>query len=57
MLADPKAGHRVRVLPPFADSFPGEFTITEVITHEDGQTACVLGEAGAFAPEYLEPVE
>lgn len=47
-------GHRVRVLPPFAESFPGEHEITEVIQHEDGQVAYVLGVLGAFAPEYVE---
>lgn len=52
-----QVGQLVRVLPPFADSFTGEFTITEIITHEDGQIACVLGDAGAFAPEYLEAAE
>ena len=53
MLTSPIAGQIVRVLPPFPDAYQS----TEVITHEDGQVACVLGEAGAFAPQYLEAVE
>lgn len=57
MLIAPEPGQQVRVLPPFDDSFSGTFTITEVITHEDGQVACVLGEAGGFAPQYLEAEE
>lgn len=51
------AGQLVRVLPPFADIFPGEYEITEVITHEDGQVACILGDLGGFAPQYLEAAE
>lgn len=47
-------GQRVRVLPPFADSFPGEYEITEVIRHDDGQLAYVLGDLGGFAPDYVE---
>jgi hypothetical protein len=47
-------GQLVRVLPPFADSFPGEHEITEVIQHDDGQVAYVLGDLGGFAPEYVE---
>ncbi len=47
-------GQLVRVLPPFADSFPGEYEITEIIPHADGQTVYVLGDLGGFAPEYVE---
>lgn len=50
------AGQLVRVLPPFAESFPGEHEITEVIEHEDGQIAYVLGDLGAFAPQFVEAV-
>ncbi|MGL4349189.1 MAG: hypothetical protein ACRCT2_01180 [Plesiomonas shigelloides] len=49
-------GQKVRVLEPFADSFPAEYEVTEVITHPDGQVAFILGDAGAFAAEYLETV-
>jgi|GEM_PF-3736390 len=49
-------GQLVRVLPPFAESFPGEHEITEVIEHEDGQIAYVLGDLGAFAPQFVEAV-
>lgn len=52
-----EVGQLVRVLSPFSDSFPDTYEVTEVITHEDGQVACVLGDAGAFAPNYLEAVE
>lgn len=51
-----KTGDKVRVLAPFNDSFPGEYEITEVITHEDGQVAYVLGDLGGFAPQFLEVV-
>ncbi len=47
----------VQVLEPFKESFPGTYTVTEVIQHEDGQVAYVLGDLGAFAPEYVELVE
>lgn len=47
-------GDQVRVLAPFNDSFSGEYKITEVITHEDGQVAYVLGDLGGFAPQFLE---
>jgi hypothetical protein len=47
----------VRVLSPFAESFPGHYVITEVIVHEDGQIAYVLGDLGGFAPIYVEAVE
>lgn len=50
-------GQLVRVLEPFADSFPGKHEVTEVITHPDGQVAFILGDAGAFAAQYLEAVE
>lgn len=46
-------GDRVRVLPPFADSFPGEHVITEVVVH-DGAAVYVLGENGGFDEMYLE---
>jgi hypothetical protein len=52
-----QVGQLVRVLEPFADSFPGEYEVTEVITHPDGQVAFILDEAGAFAAQYLEGVE
>lgn len=49
-------GQRVRVIGVFADGFPGEYEITEVIRHDDGQVAFVLGDAGGFAAQYLEGV-
>jgi hypothetical protein len=49
-----EVGQIVRVLEPFATSFPDQYEITEVIEHPDGQVAYVLGEAGAFAPQYVE---
>lgn len=50
-------GQLVRVLEPFTDSFPDVYEIAEVITHEDGQVACVLVGDGAFDPKYLEAAE
>jgi len=52
-----EVGQMVRVLPPFAESFPEIYAITQVHQHEDGQVACILGEAGAFDPKFLEAVE
>lgn len=51
-----EVGRRVRVLEPFAADFPGEHEITEVRSYEDGQIAYILGDAGAFAPIYVEAV-
>lgn len=48
------AGDTVRVLAPFDATYPGEYEITEVITHPDGQVAYVLGDIGAFDAKYLE---
>jgi hypothetical protein len=47
-------GQRVRVLPPFADSFPGDHEITQVIEHDDKHFAYVLGGRWAFAPKQVE---
>lgn len=55
-----KTGDVVRVLEPFAGAFPDPLAIAEVIVHEDGQVAYLLGEegaAGAFDPNYVELVE
>lgn len=52
-----EVGQLVRVLPPFAESFSGEYEITEVLEYEDGQVAYILGELGGFAPIYVEKVE
>lgn len=49
-------GQMVRVLEPFAESFPGEHEITEVLTDGEGQITYVLGETGGFAPIYVELV-
>jgi hypothetical protein len=47
-------GTTVRVLPPFAEAFPGTFTVDLVTPHPDGQVACTLSDgAGAFDPRYL----
>ena len=51
----PLPGEVVRILPPFAEVFPGTYGVVEVITHPDGQIACVLEpDIGAFDPKYLE---
>lgn len=52
-----QVGQLVRVLEPFADSFPGAHEITAITVHEDGQIACELNGDGAFDPKYLEAVE
>lgn len=57
MVQAPLVGMSVKVLEPFTDDFPDIYEITEVVTHDDGQVACILAESGAFAPQYLEIVE
>jgi hypothetical protein len=49
-------GNVVTVKPPFKDSFPGQYAITEIVTSEDGSTAYILGEHGGFDATYLELV-
>lgn len=49
-------GETVRVLAPFNETYPDEYTITEVLTYPDGQVAYVLGDIGAFDAKYLEVV-
>jgi hypothetical protein len=51
-------GAVVRVLAPFDGAYPDTYTVAEVITHEDGQVACLLdGVESAFAPQFLAPAE
>lgn len=51
----PEAGMSVRVLPPFAEAFPGTYTVAEVRQADDQQTIVLLeGIETAFAPVYLE---
>ena len=57
MLAAPEVGQIVRVLPPFAESFPDTYEIVEVINNDDGQIACAIAGDGAFDPKYVEAVE
>lgn len=52
-----EVGQFVRVLPPFSESFQGQYVIEDVIVHEDGQIVYVLSEIGGFAPHYVELVE
>lgn len=48
-------GTAVRVLPPFAEAFPGTYTVAGVGIAEDSQTVIYLeGIDTAFAPYYLE---
>ena len=49
-------GQQVRILKPFARDFPYTYIITEIHTHEDGQVAYILGDAGGFDAIYLEVV-
>lgn len=48
-------GTIVRILFPFAESFPDEYVITEVLATEDA-TTYILGDLGGFDASYLEPV-
>ena len=48
-------GSSVRVLPPFAHSFSGAYTVVEIVTHEDGSVVYILDQgAGGFDAIYLE---
>jgi hypothetical protein len=47
-------GQLVRVLPPFTQSFPDIYEITEIIHGSDNTTAYILGEHGGFDAIYLE---
>lgn len=49
-----EVGRSVRVRAPFAESFPGVYLITEIVTSEDGTHAFILGELGGFDETYLE---
>lgn len=49
-------GDMVKVVGLFQDNFPATYEITEVVVHEDGQIAYILGELGGFDPKYLEVV-
>lgn len=50
-----RVGTAVRVLPPFAEAFPGTYTVSDVQIAEDSQTVVYLeGIDTAFAPDYLE---
>lgn len=58
MNSTPAVGAKVRVLPPFAEAFPGIYTVVEVQTYPDGQASCLLADLeGAFDPKFLEPAE
>ena len=50
-------GDGVCVLPPFADSFPGVYTVTEIVNNPDGTVVYILGDAGGFDAIYLERAE
>ena len=48
-------GQSVKVLAPFAEFFPGVYTISQVINSEDGTTTYILdGADGGFDSVYLE---
>lgn len=51
-----EVGTNVKVKEPFKRDFPNEYSITEVIVHEDGQVAYILGECGGFDVRYLEVI-
>ena len=50
-------GDTVRVLYPFAESFPDTYVITDLVTDSIGQVAYILGDNGAFDELYMELVE
>lgn len=47
-------GQRVRVLPPFTESFPDVYVITEMVVSPDVNIVYILGEHGGFDAMYLE---
>lgn len=47
-------GQRVRVLPPFTESFPDVYVITEMVVNPDLSVVYILGEHGGFDAMYLE---
>ena len=47
-------GDTVKVLPPFNESFPDSYTVTDIVISEDQPTVYVLGETGGFDEQYLE---
>jgi hypothetical protein len=47
-------GDMVRVLPPFTQSFPDTYEITDIVPGSDGTTAYILGDHGGFDSIYLE---
>lgn len=49
-------GDVVKVLYPFADSFPDTYVITDSVTDYIGQVAYILGDNGGFDEIYLELV-
>ena len=49
-------GDTVKVLPPFNESFPDSYAITEIVTNNEQPTVFVLGEVGGFDEQYLEKV-
>lgn len=51
-----EVGQQVRVLEPFAYSFPDVYEITEIVINPDGQVVYILGEQGGFDTIFLEVV-
>ena len=49
-------GQVVKVLAPFNVDFSGEYSITEVVIHDDGQITYILGDAGGFDIKFLEVI-
>jgi len=43
-------GDHVRVLAPFAESFPETYRVTEVVTYENGNAAHIVGETVIALP-------
>jgi len=50
-------GQPVRVVGVFAESFPGVYTIADIVNNPDGTTVFILDQdAGGFDASYLEAV-
>jgi len=47
-------GDTVRVLAPFADSFPGTHEITDVVLADGQPPVYILGDLGGFDAQFLE---
>lgn len=49
-------GAHVRILPPFAEFFPGMFEVESLESLEGGDSVHLVGVEPTFSPQYLEVV-